>query len=400
MSTQLPKKTIFFIRLGIFIVNVVLLIGILQIPRLYWHYTAVNELNVHLFADVIVPEVFYEFEKETGIKVKINYFVSDEELLAKLRIDRGVGSDLITISDRNAEIMIQEGILQKIDRTKITEIAAMDKRLTSLFTSQANEYALPFSWTPVGLGYNKKFFGGSLPYCSWRMVFNPPFEQDADSQNTVAMGDEYAQGIKAAQYKKNNIDWMRHPKAYKFCTFEDRLDTFLIAGIYLFNTTTELFKDEQAAIQALLMKQKKWVEIYTSANTEYYLQADIVPLLVTNSALMKNLVEKNEAYGFVVPQEGSLVTVLNFAIPATSKNVVLVHKLISFLWSKKISLKNFKDYGYNPANSNAYVEIEDKFLKDQSFFPDDIHFKKLHLACNQVLSIKDLARVWLAVKSV
>lgn len=400
MNTKFSKKTVFFIRLGILFCNALLLIGILQFPRLYQVYTYSNELNVHLFSDVIAPEVFYEFEKKTGIKVKINYFVSDEELLAKLRIDRGVGSDLITISDRNAEIMMQEKILQKIDRTKIDGVAALDKRITGLFTSQANEYALPFSWTPQGIGYSKKFFGGTLPYHSWRMVFNPPFESELDAESTVAMGEEYAQGLKALHYKKNAIDWANHPKPYKICTFEDRLDCYLLAGLYLFNTTTELYKDEQSAIKALLMRQKQWVEIYTSANTEYYLQADIVPLLVTNSALMKNLIDKHKEYGFVLPEEGSLVTVLNFAIPATCKKRELVHKLISFLWSKKVALANFKEYGYNPANTQAYEEIDDKFIKDSSFFPNDVDFKRLHLAHNQTISVKDLAHMWLAIKSV
>lgn len=399
MNTKLPKKTIFFTRLGIFFFNAVFLIGILQCPRLYQTYISENELNVHLFSDVIAPEVFYEFEKETGIKVKINYFVSDEELLAKLRIDRGEGSDLITISDRNAEVMMQEKILQKIDRTRIDEVAALDKRLTSLFSAEATEYALPFSWTPVGLGYSKIFFGGDLPYHSWSMVFNPPFDREFNSQSSLAIGDEYIQNAKSLVYKKSNIDWLQRPKSYKFCTFEDRLDCYLIAGLYLFNTTTDLQKEEQQAICDLLMKQKQWVEIYTSANTEYYLQADIVPLLVTNSALMKNLVDKHDEYGFVLPQEGSLVTVLNFAIPATSKKRELVHKLINFLWSKKVSLANFKEYGYNPANSNAYEAIDDKFKKNTSFFPDDVTFKKLRVAYNNVISVKDLARMWLAIKS-
>jgi putrescine transport system substrate-binding protein len=114
---------------------------------------------------------------------------------------------------------------------------------------------------------------------------------------------------------------------------------------------------------------------------------------------MKGLVTNNQNFGFSIPEEGSLITVLNFAIPVTSKKYELVHKLIDFLWSKRVALENFKAYGYNPANTLAYSEIDDCFFKNPSFFPTEQVFKRLYVAHNQAITVKELAKMWLAIKS-
>ena len=72
-------------------------------------------INVYAFTDMISSESIQEFQKQTGIAVYMQYFDTNEELLAKFRISKGKGYDLITPSDFIIELLIKQNLLQKIN---------------------------------------------------------------------------------------------------------------------------------------------------------------------------------------------------------------------------------------------------------------------------------------------
>ncbi len=75
-----------------------------------------NSINVFAWGDILDPAVIADFEKETGIKVNLNYYSSNEELIVKLKATRGEGYDLIIPSDYAVKILIKEDLLKPIDQ--------------------------------------------------------------------------------------------------------------------------------------------------------------------------------------------------------------------------------------------------------------------------------------------
>ncbi|MBS0627482.1 MAG: spermidine/putrescine ABC transporter substrate-binding protein, partial [Verrucomicrobia bacterium] len=78
------------------------LIGIfvaLYWPKINFFSYKDHTINVFAWSDILHPDIVADFEKETGIKVKFNYYSSNEELLVKLKATKGEGYDLIIPSD-------------------------------------------------------------------------------------------------------------------------------------------------------------------------------------------------------------------------------------------------------------------------------------------------------------
>ena len=44
-----------------------------------------NTINVFVWGDIFDPAVIADFEKETGIKLNLSYYSSNEELIVKLK---------------------------------------------------------------------------------------------------------------------------------------------------------------------------------------------------------------------------------------------------------------------------------------------------------------------------
>ena len=71
---------------------------------------AAGELHIYNWGDYTNPKLIEKFEKETGIKVTLDGYDSNETMLAKVRAG-GSGYDIVVPSDYTVKIMIDEGML-------------------------------------------------------------------------------------------------------------------------------------------------------------------------------------------------------------------------------------------------------------------------------------------------
>ena len=92
-----------------------------------------------------------DFTKETGIKVVYDVYDSNEMLETKL-LAGGSGYDIVVPTDRNLARMIQAGVVQKLDKSKIPNLAnqwpAIAERLATY--DPGNEYAVNYMWGTTG----------------------------------------------------------------------------------------------------------------------------------------------------------------------------------------------------------------------------------------------------------
>ena len=80
---------------------------------------AAGKLNLYNWADYTPDELIKKFEAETGIQVIVDTYDSNETLLAKLQASGGSsGYDLAVPSQHFVEIMIKEGLLEKVSGIK------------------------------------------------------------------------------------------------------------------------------------------------------------------------------------------------------------------------------------------------------------------------------------------
>lgn len=115
-------------------------------------------LYVYSWADYIPQEIYRDFEKETGIKVVEDIYSSNEEMYTKIKAG-GDGYDILMPSADYYEIMLKEGLLEKIDKEKVYNIKNIDDTYLSKvrFFDSKNEYGVPYLLGITCIAVNKKF---------------------------------------------------------------------------------------------------------------------------------------------------------------------------------------------------------------------------------------------------
>ncbi|MGL5099532.1 MAG: ABC transporter substrate-binding protein, partial [Fusobacteriaceae bacterium] len=84
-----------------------------------------KNLYIYTWADFIPKSVYQEFEKETGIKIIEDIYSSNEEMFAKLKAG-AKGYDIIMPSTDYVEILNNEGMIEHLDKSKISTLGNID----------------------------------------------------------------------------------------------------------------------------------------------------------------------------------------------------------------------------------------------------------------------------------
>ena len=134
-------------------------------------------LNLYIWNDYLAPDTVANFEKETGIKVSVSYYGSNEELDAKLAPGGG-GYDVVVPSASSYERQIKSGYYQKLDKSLLPNLKNMDPDIEARLAMHdpGNEYAVLHMWGTTGIGYNVKKLKDAMPNApldSWQLVFDP-----------------------------------------------------------------------------------------------------------------------------------------------------------------------------------------------------------------------------------
>jgi spermidine/putrescine transport system substrate-binding protein len=372
MNSEFIKS--FFSKILIISIYIIIFAVVLYLPEIInLVFPPKQIINIYTPADMIPVETVEKFEKETGIKVHLKFFDTNEELLAKFKIDKGQGYDLIIVSDHIVKFLLKENLLKEINFDKIAKTSLIDQRLLNYDFDPQNKFTIPFVWSTYGIIYKKAIAKNDISELGWNLIFKSP--------NTFI--------------KENNIN--KPDFNYKICMINEPLEAIFIAAIYLFNKTENLTDPELEQIKELLIQQKSWVETYMFGSLQYYLFGDVVPIAVTSSAFAKKIIEISDEYNFIVPKIGSLIAIDSLAIPQPSQKEGLTYKFMNYLLAEDSFIKNYTRYGYNPSNVNAYSQIPEKFLNNESFFPSDMMFKKLHLINDQIDPYK-VEKLWFEIR--
>jgi putrescine transport system substrate-binding protein len=138
-------------------------------------------LNVYNWSDYIADDTIKNFEKETGIKVRYDNFDSNEILHAKLVAGK-TGYDVVVPSSYWAKIQADGGLLRKLDKSQIPNLANLDPIIQEQLAKldPGNQYMVNWLWgyTTVGINVDKvKAALGSTPMPDnvWDLVFKPEY---------------------------------------------------------------------------------------------------------------------------------------------------------------------------------------------------------------------------------
>lgn len=271
-------------------------------------------LNVLNWSSYIPDSVITDFEKEYNIKVNYGTYSSNEELLAKITSSKEGTYDLIFPSDYMVDLMIKRNIIEKIDKTKLTNY----QNINFLFLNQEydpqNEYSLPFLSASVVIAVNRDNISDNIT--SYNDLLNENYKN-----NIVLLDDQriiIGMALNALGHQMNETDSTKLNEAKNW-----------------------------------LLNLKDNVKAFDSDSPKTFLITKEVDIGVMWNAEATIAKENNNNIEIIYPKEGHALSVDNYAILKNAQNTDNAYLFIDYLLRDDISKKIVTEYPYISTNKNV-----------------------------------------------
>ena len=134
---------------------------------------AEGELNIYNWGNYTSPDMIEKFEKETGIKVTITDYDSNDTALAKIKAG-GHGFDIVVPSGTYVPIFVGEGLLMESKPNEMENFKNMDPQWVDVEFDPGRNYTVPWQWGTVGVTVNTSVYSGDINTAA--VIFDPPEE--------------------------------------------------------------------------------------------------------------------------------------------------------------------------------------------------------------------------------
>ena len=110
-------------------------------------------LYLYNWGEYTGENILRDFEEETGATVVQESFDSNEQMYIKVANQEPY--DVLVPSDYMVQRLIDEDLLQKLDKSKLTCMDKLADAVKGLPYDPQNEYSVPYFWGTVGIVYDK-----------------------------------------------------------------------------------------------------------------------------------------------------------------------------------------------------------------------------------------------------
>lgn len=276
---------------------------------------ASKELYVYNWSEYMPDSVLTDFTKETGIKVIMSTYDSNEALYAKIRIVEAKGYDLIVPSTDFVARMHKEGLLMPLDKSKLTNLGNLDPKIMNQTFDPDNTYSVPYMWGSTAIAVNTRDQAAAA-VTSFADLWGPEFKGKILLPND--MRGVLAMGLKRLGYSLNETDPVKVAEACE-------LLMPLMDNVRVF--------DSDSPKQALLNNEVQAAVLW---NGEAYIAS-----------------EENPDIRYLYPTEGFSLWVDNLCIPKNAANVDNAHLFIDYLLRPEVAAFICQEMGYSSPNLAA-----------------------------------------------
>jgi spermidine/putrescine transport system substrate-binding protein len=323
---------------------------------------AQKELRLFIWSEYIDPAILEAFTKQTGLKVRVDLYESNEELIAKLQAGGVSQYDVIVPSDFYVPSIIQLGLVQPLDHAEIPNLKNLDDKFKSPPYDPGNRYSAAYQWGTTGLIYRKDRVGEPK---SWAVIF-------------------------------------KEPKA-PFILMDSPREMLGNALKYLgYSVNTKNPKEVQQAGQLLLQAKRSRYFLGFEGGVggkNRVVAGAATYAVVYNGDAVKAADENPGKVAFAIPQEGATLWVDNMMIPARAPNPEGAHRFINFILDPKVGaqLSNFNRYATPNKVALPYINPADR--KNPAIYPPAELIKRLGFILDLGKDNRIYDEVWTAVKS-
>ena len=307
-----------------------------------------GELNILTWSDYIQPETIKLFEQETGIKLHVDYIDNNYSLEAKL---------MATSHDYDITVptlapffirQVQFGLFQTLDHKALKNYQYIDPRVINFEKSANNSdaYAIPFMLDSVGIGLDYSKVNSIMPNApvdSLKMIFDPEIVKQFSSCGVEML--DSAEEIIGLALLYLGLDPNSNSEADlgKVAEVLSQIRPFIsnINGTIYFNN---LASGDNCLVIGY--------------------SGDIV-----QARGMSHKSGKNLDIRYLLPKEGSILTLDLMAIPISAPNKANAYKFLDFIMRPEINASIANFIGYTSPNLKSYPLIRKELIEDPNIYP-------------------------------
>jgi len=335
-------------------------------------------LNLYIWSDYLAADTLSNFEKQTGIKVHVAYFDTNETLETKL-LAGSSGYDVVVPTASYFERQIKAGVYLTLDKSKLPNLKNMDPQLMSKVAlhDPGNAHGIIYTWGTNGIGYNEKMVKELLPDApldSWRLVFDPAV---------------------ASKVAKCGISVLDSPAE-------------VMRGVYSYlgKDPNSQSPDDLVRGEAVLTKIRPYIRnINSSEYIEALANGDLCIAVGYNGDVMQARDRAHDAnkgieIKYFVPKEGSILWFDMLAIPKDAPDPDSAYAYLNYIMTPQViaDISNFKRY----ANANAASQplVLPSVRDDPGIYPPPEQRQKLAVQlADSADQTRAITRIWQKFKT-
>jgi spermidine/putrescine transport system substrate-binding protein len=276
-------------------------------------------LHIYNWTDYTSDEMVKKFEAETGIKVTIDTYDSNETALAKISSGAS-GYDVMIVSNDFVPIFVKQGLFQKVDVASMPNFKNMDSKWKKRSWDPEAQYTVPWMWGTTSYAVDTSVYKG--PTDSLKALFEPT----PDLKGKIGM-------------------------------FGSPSEVMSLALLYLGKEQCNTNPADLKALNKLLEAQKPFVKVYNSdGTTERMVSGETAMHEIWSGKGLAARTQK-ATIKYVFPKEGTIGWMDNVAVPASAPDLENAKKFLNFLMDPENIALQQKSTGYQSA-----IVGSDKFL--------------------------------------
>lgn len=323
-----------------------------------------SELFIYNWSDYIAPENIAAFEAEHGTTITYDTFANNDELLAKLQAGAS-GYDLACPTAEYLVPMVEGGFIDKLDMSRIPNMALMDPALMSQKWDPNNEYHVPKDYGTTGILVRKKIV--TEPVTSWREFFDLTKGKYSGRVVMVdSLGDVLVMPLKMLGYSLNETDPAKLDEARAL---------LLELAPHILALDSDTYQDKLATEEAVLCLGWTGPLLELRANPE---TADTE---------------------YVVPSEGTLFWMDAWVKLADAPHPNASYEWLNWIHEPEVQAAETEYTGYATPNLEAKKLVSQELLDDPAIFPPESAMGGLEGADPDATSDATRIAVWSEFKS-
>jgi len=276
-------------------------------------------LNIYMWSDYLAPETVPDFERETGIRVTVDTYESNAEMLAKL-FAGAQGYDIIFPTSYLLPSLVDAGLLLPFPNGALANLGNIAPMFQAPSANPHPDFAVPYEWGTSGIAWRRDKV--ATPPDSWGVFLDTAYA------GTMTMMDDAREVLGAMlRYRGHSVNSI---------------------------DPAEL---RQAKVDALAARPN--LLAYISAPVRGQIVAgDVWVAQMWNGDAAQAAVEAPEI-AYLVPREGSSIWMDTMAIPSNAPNVLEALQFMDFMLRPEVAARNATVTGYGTANAPGTALLAD-----------------------------------------